>query len=75
MQTQEITIYVTPEAANIYKSASDQERRKLDVLLSLRLSEVSQPSRSLKEVMREASREARKRGLTEEVLNELLHEQ
>ncbi|MBM4050928.1 MAG: hypothetical protein FJ279_38015 [Planctomycetes bacterium] len=67
MQTQEITIHVTPEAASIYKSASEQERRKLDALLSLRLSEVSRPSRSLKEIMREASREARKRGLTEEI--------
>jgi len=67
VQTQEITIHVTPEAASIYKSASEQERRKLDALLSLRLSEVSRPSRSLKEIMREASREARKRGLTEEI--------
>jgi len=74
METKEITIRVTTEAANIYESASEQERRKLDVLLSLRLSEVVGTSRSLKEIMREASREAQKRGLTEEILKEILNE-
>ena len=58
METQEITIRVTPEAASVYQSASDEERRKLDVLLSLRLSEVRQPPRPIQEIMRDASREA-----------------
>lgn len=75
METQEITIRVTPYAAHVYQSASDQERRKLDVLLSLRLSEVAQPSRSLEQIMREASEEAQTRGLTPEILKEILDEQ
>lgn len=75
MQTREITIRVTPEAASIYKSASEEERRKLDALLSLRLSEAKEPYRSLKEIMQEASREAQKRGLTEDILKEILDEQ
>ncbi len=41
METEKITLRVTPEAARIYQSASEQERRKLDALLSLRLSEVA----------------------------------
>ena len=72
MQTREITIRVTPEAANVYESASEQDRRKLDVLLSLRLSEAKGPSRSISEIMSEASEQARERGLTEELLKELL---
>lgn len=72
MQTREITIRVTPDAAKVYESASEQERRKLDVLLSLRLSEARGPSRSLNEIMQEASQEAKERGLTEDLLKELL---
>ncbi|MFQ5754129.1 MAG: hypothetical protein ACE5HI_19240 [bacterium] len=73
METKEITIRVTPEAATIYEAASKQERRKLDALLSLRLSEVAEPSRSLKEIIREASREAQERGLTEDILKDILN--
>ena len=75
MAIKEITIRVTPEAANIYESASQQERRKLDALLSLRLAETATPSRSLREIMRKASREAQKRGLTEDILKEILDEE
>ena len=75
METEKITIRVTLEAARIYQSASEQERRKLDALLSLRLSEVALPSRPLKELMREASEEAQARGLTPEILKEILDEQ
>ena len=75
METKEITIRVTSEAAGIYESASDQKRRKLDALLSLRISEATEPNRSLKKIMLEASREAQKRGLTEDTLKEILDEQ
>ena len=74
MGTQEITVRVTPEAARIYASASEEERRKLDLLLSLRLSEAAQPVRPLREIMREASEEAQARGLTPEILKEILDE-
>ena len=60
--------------AGIYESASEQKRRKLDALLSLRISEAAEPNRSLQEIMREASGEAQKRGLTEEILKEILNE-
>ncbi len=74
METKEITIRVTPEAAKIYERASSQLKRKLDALLSLRLSEAAEPSRSIKEIMREASEEAQKRGLTEATLREILND-
>jgi hypothetical protein len=43
----ELAIRVTSEVASIYESASEQERRKLDALLSLRLSEIAQLNRSI----------------------------
>ena len=75
MNTQEITIRVTPEAAKVYQTATEQERRKLDVLLSLQLMETSLPTRSLRQLMNEASDEAQARGLTPEILAEILDEQ
>ncbi len=75
METQEIKIRVSPQAANMYQSASEEERSKLDLLLSLKLREIGSSSRSINEIMREASKEAQAQGLTEEVLREILNEQ
>ncbi|MEX2316778.1 MAG: hypothetical protein WD669_06480 [Pirellulales bacterium] len=72
MSTQEITIRVDPGAAAVYLSASEQERRKLDALLSLRLSETALGTRPLQEIIRDASREAQANGLTPEILQEIL---
>ena len=75
MRSQEITLHVEPGAADAYRSASEEERRKLDLILSLRLSEATQTTRSLRDVMREMSSNARKRGLTPEILESLLGEE
>ncbi len=74
MQTEEITIRVDVEAARAYRAASDQERKKLDLLLSLRLHDALQPAGSLQSLMREISRKAQERGLTPEILETLLNE-
>jgi hypothetical protein len=74
MQTEEITIRVDPEAARAYRAASEQERRKLDLLLALRLHDALRPGGSLKELMRDLSRKAQERGLTPEILESILHE-
>jgi len=74
MQTEEITIRVDSEAARAYRAASEQERRKLDILLSLRLHDALRPGRSLQEVMRDLSRTAQQRGLTPEILESILRE-
>jgi hypothetical protein len=50
LNTEKITIQVTPEAAKAFRSASESERKK----------------------MREISRSAKERGLTAEILNDLL---
>lgn len=75
MQTQEITIRVDAKAASAYLAASDEDRRKLDLLLSLRLHDVTQPGESLEQVMREIGRRAQERGLTPEILESILRDE
>lgn len=75
METQEITIRVDPEAARVYQTATPEQRRKIDLLLSLRLKQVMGPVASLKQIMDEISEKAQARGLTEEKLDELLREE
>jgi hypothetical protein len=72
METREITIRVDADAAKAYTAASPEEREKLDLLLSLRLSQVTGPPAHLEQVMQEISEAAQVRGLTEEKLNEAL---
>ena len=74
MQTRSITIRVSSEAARTYRAATAGERRKLDALLSLKLSEIARRPSSLEQVMREVSGKAQERGLTPEILDELLDE-
>lgn len=73
-RTQEITIRVAPQAADAYRSASEMERRKLDLLLSLRLTEATRSSDSLERIMDQISRNAQARGLTPEILEDILKE-
>jgi len=75
METREITIRVDADAAKAYTAASPEEREKIDLLLSLRLSQITGPSAPLEQVMREISEAAQKRGLTEERLSEILREE
>ena len=75
METQEITIRVDPESARAYEAALPEERRKIDLLLSLRLKQVTGRTAPLKQVMREISEKAQVRGLTEEKLDELLRDE
>jgi len=71
-QTSEITIRVDPEAARAYQSASETQRRKLDLLLSLRLSEATRSSESLERIMDQISQNAQARGLMPDILDEIL---
>jgi hypothetical protein len=75
MQTQEITIRVDPEAASAYLAASEDDRCKLDLLLSLRLHEATRPGETLDEVVRDISAKAQARGLTPAILESILHDQ
>ncbi|MBP0028875.1 hypothetical protein [Roseofilum sp. Guam] len=72
MQTQPIVIRVNAEVARIFEAASEQERRKFEALLSIKLSDVTRQKRPLEEVMSEISRNAQARGLTPEILDSIL---
>ena len=72
---EQITVSVDSEVADFYRSASDAERRKLDLLVSLRLREVAAGRSSLEEVMQKVSRNAQRRGLTPEILQSILDEE
>ncbi len=74
MATREISVRVSDRAARKYEEASEEERRKLDALLSMRLTEASRSTRPLEEIMSDLSREAKANGLTEEKLQQILSE-
>jgi hypothetical protein len=75
MKAREITIRVDPDAANAYLAATEEERRKLDLLLSLRLQDVMRRGETLDDVIRGVSERAQARGLTPEILESILHDQ
>jgi hypothetical protein len=68
MATEPITINVEAEAAQIYKSASPEERRRLEALLSLQILAASETHPSLREITDDIGRKAQERGLTLEML-------
>ena len=74
MDTKNITIRVNAEVARIFETASEEQRRKLEALLSLKLSDATRHKRILEEVMSEISQNAQARGLTPEILDSLLNE-
>ena len=74
MEVKEIKIYVDAEDAKVYESAVFDQRQKINVILSLRLKELARQRRPLEEVMSDISRKAKARGLTPEILNNLLNE-
>lgn len=73
--TEQITVSVDSDVANRYRSASNKERRKLDLLINLRLRDVTESEKSLRDTMLEISRNAQQRGLTPEILQSILDEE
>lgn len=71
----QITVSVDTDVADAYRSASTSDRRKLDLLINLRLREATESRKSLQEIMREISRNARRRGLRPEILQSLLDDE
>jgi hypothetical protein len=62
-----------PRQPRCSKSASKEERNKIDVLLGLRLKELLRPTgMTLREAMDQIRREAEQNGLTPEILESIL---
>lgn len=75
MATMTIAIPVDPETAQAFAKASAQDQRKLQLLLSLRLRELtSMPARPLRVILDEIGRKAEAQGLTLDQLVALLHD-
>ena len=74
MSRETIEIRVDSEAARSYARASDDQRRKLDLLLSIRIEEATRSDVDLESVMGDVARRAQERGLTEAKLAELLED-
>lgn len=75
MSTESITITVDADAAHSFCDASPDRRRKMEILLGLRLRELtSKDARSLKEIMDEIGAQAEARGLTPQALESMLGE-
>ena len=70
-----ITVSVDADVADAYRAVSDGDRRKLDLLINLRLREATQSEQTLRDIMRDISRNAQQRGLTPEILQSILNEE
>jgi len=76
MSTAIISIEVDAEAARAFSAASVPERRKLELLLALRLKQLTtSPARPLSAVMDEIGADAEANGLSLQVLESLLHDE
>jgi hypothetical protein len=73
MMTIPLTIHVEPDTAQAFLAASEEDRRKMELLLSLQLGRlVAPPSCSLEEAMDRLGREAEANGMTPEILESIL---
>jgi hypothetical protein len=75
METKAITIHVNPETARIFETFPEEQKRKIEAFLSLKLTQATREKRALEEVMNDISRKAQERRLSPEVLDSLLNEQ
>ncbi len=75
MATETITIQIDPEAARAYQDAPPADQKKMRALLSLWLRDLAKAGpTTLKEIMSDVGTTARARGLTPEILEDLLKE-
>ena len=74
MDTEVINIRVDAETAKTFKSLPEEDRRKIEALLSIRLSDVNRSAEPLDAVMKEIADKAKARGLNPEILTSLLDE-
>ncbi len=76
MSSETISVEIDAETAQAFSTTSAEDRRKLQLLLSLRLRELTfNPPRPLQQVMDEISRNAELRGLTTSAVQSLLNDE
>ena len=73
MPNSTVTIPLDPQSARAYDSATPEDKRKIQALLSLWLRDLATGQYpSLQQLLDEVGRKARARGLTPEILDSLL---
>lgn len=73
MANSTITIPLDPQTARSYAAAGEEQKRKIQALLSLWLRELANAEYcTLQQVLDETGRKAQARGLTQEMLDSLL---
>ena len=73
--TEEITIKVSPKVAVAYQNATEQEKQRLQTIVTLFLDRDSSNNNDfLGIIMNEISDQAQERGLTPEILESILNE-
>jgi hypothetical protein len=71
-----ISLAVDADAARAFAEASLDDRRKLELLLSLRLQELTtRPTRTLREIMDDVGQRAAALGMTSERLDSILQDE
>lgn len=76
MTTGTIPLEIDADTAQAFSAASPEDQRKMQLLLRLRLRELtSRRARPLREIMDEIGRSAEARGLTPEILESLLRDE
>ena len=70
---EQITVSVDFDVATIYRAASEEDRRKLDLLINLRLRDATKSRKALTDIMSKVSRNAQRRGLTKVILQSILN--
>jgi len=66
-----IQLKVSNKAARIFKSMDSKRKKQIEMSLENWL----EPQKSLEQIMREMSEEAKKNGLTQEILDEILKDE
>ena len=76
MSTSTISIEVDADAARVFREASADEQRKLQLLLDMRLRELTtRRARPLEDIMDEIGRKAESLGMTPEMLKSILQDE
>jgi DNA-binding protein YbaB len=71
-----ITLQLDSDAVEVFKMISDTDKEKLEILVSSLFKEYKKSSiETLKQTMDEISQKAQERGLTPEILEEILSEE
>ncbi len=75
MEMTMVTIPLDKETARYYNNASEEDRRKIQLLMKLFFMDVIMSPRPLNVIMDEIGQRAQERGLTPEILQDLLKDE